>query len=81
MNEEIFTVISAGDGITMYRLRKSELLEKLNEGYWGNRYVWGPEVFDSPNDHVDLMATGGLFIVRGDLTKPYEKKTVTQWGL
>lgn len=76
---DIYIVISVGDGASIERLTRAKLEERLNEKWWGDKPVHDYRAFD--NGPIDLMATHGLYIVKGDCIKPKPRKVIETWEL
>lgn len=76
---DIYTVISVGDGASIERLTRAKLTERLNEKWWGDKRILDYRAFD--NGAIDLMATEGLFIIKGDCIMPKPKKVIETWEL
>lgn len=81
-----YYIVSTGEGGASFeRLSEPMLISRLNEGYWGKRTVWTPEMLGkhARGDviHVDLMETEGLFIIHGEIIVPQPEKVVETWSV
>lgn len=70
-----YFVISTGpDGVSVSRINKQTLLQRLNEGYWGD-VAPGPMPTDSNPEYWGTS----LVIIKGDVVTPREKRTVLEY--
>jgi hypothetical protein len=79
MKDEIYTVVSTGEGAYIERMTKGELIERLNEGCWGDEKVHSTEDFGE--GAIDLMATRGVFIIKGDVVVPKPIAVVKEYDI
>lgn len=84
--EQIYIVLFVGDGARMERLTKSQLVERLDKQWWGATQMIDKTLFDTwsirgGGGALDLMETGGLFIIKGDLIVPEAKQVVKTWDV
>ncbi len=80
---EVYIVVSVGDGASIERLSRATLLNRLNEGFYGAKHIWSAKDIESKfrDNRLDLMASSGLFIIKGDLIVPKAKTVVETWEL
>lgn len=82
--DDFFTVIATGDGSASIEIMtRTELLKRLDEGYWGRRKIFSASdfVYSGGRRVIDLLAAAGLFIVKGPVVKPQPKEVVEKWTL
>jgi len=82
----IYIVVSVGDGASIERLTRAQLMDRLNEKWWGAKRILDVDAFErllgrTGSGAIDLMATAGLFIIKGDLVVPKPAKVVETWSL
>ncbi len=74
----MYFVITNSEGDTHVRaLRKAELMEKINENYWGHREY----IHELPKDSDTNYWGDGVLIIQGAIIKPRAKETVIEYEI
>lgn len=81
--DDIYTVVATGDGASIELLTRTELLKRLDEGFWGRKKIFSNSdfVFSGGRSVIDLNEKAGLFIIKGNIVKPQPKEVVEKWTL
>jgi len=75
---ENYFVITNSDGDThVSQITKEDLLEKLNENYWGSRVFFDKMPKDSDTNYWG----DSVLIIKGEIVAPSEEKVVTQYKI
>lgn len=80
MNEKIYFVICQpeADSVSFEQLTESELLKRLNEGYWGQDTKVLTEM---PESYDGCLSEQGVLIIEGKIVVPQAVQTVKEYKL
>lgn len=87
MPSRYFVIVPSEDGARIYPMDEEELLEKLNEGYWGDMNFAGDLPYENmPNGTKKYVNDPNYWrftaiIIKGEVVQPKEKTTVKEWTL
>lgn len=80
MKSQYVIVVSSSDGdVTIQRLTREQLSQRLKEHYWGNEPRFLAVADFGQSDWLDLTARGGIVIIDGDVIVPKPKQVVVEY--
>lgn len=74
--EKYFIIRATCDGIYLECLKKDQLLERLDEKYYGDA-----EITENLEGSIDLNEEERFIIIKGDIAVPFPKKIVEKYDL
>lgn len=73
-----YVITTSEDGdVSFQALDKETLLQRLNEGYWGNCLIKQIK----PGECHDVRERTGIYIITGELVLPKPKTRVVEWEI
>lgn len=70
-------LISAGpDGTSIDIMSEEELLNRLNDEYYGEK-----RRFAKPGEKIDFDSFDGLIVIKGQIVRPKPEKVITKFKL